>query len=112
MAPSATDVQAQTEIPIHPSKAAAKPWVKATGILEQYESFDVTPVIGREFPHANLVSWLQAPNSDELLRELALTSTFPVVNLPIRIADSFQSPNVAWSSSAHKTTSLPISKRS
>ena len=77
MAPSATEeVQAQTAIPIHPGKAAtARPWVKSTGILDQYESFDVTPVIGREFPHANLVSWLQAPNSDDLLRELALTST-------------------------------------
>lgn len=78
MAPSATEevqVQAQTTIPIHPGKAAtAKPWVKSTGILDQYENFDVTPVIGREFPHANLVSWLQAPNSDDLLRELALTS--------------------------------------
>jgi hypothetical protein len=73
MAPSATEVQ--VEVPIHPGKAgAAKPWVKSTGALEQYESFDVTPVIGREFPHANLVTWLKAPNSDELLRELALTS--------------------------------------
>ena len=76
MAPSATEVQPQVDIPIHPGKAAAaKPWVKSTGILDQYESFDVTPVIGREFPHANLVSWLQASNSDELLKELALTST-------------------------------------
>jgi len=81
MAPSATEevqVQAQTAIPTHSGKtAAAKPWVKNTGILDQYESFDVTPVIGREFPHANLVSWLQAPNSDQLLRELALTSMSP-----------------------------------
>lgn len=74
MAPSATDVQPAVDIPIPLSKAAtAKPWVKSTGILDQYDSFDVTPVIGREFPHANLVSWLKAPNSDELLRELALT---------------------------------------
>ena len=73
MAPSATE--AQVEVPVHPGKAAvAKPWVKSTGTLDQYESFDVTPVIGREFPHANLVTWLKAPNSDELLRELALTS--------------------------------------
>jgi hypothetical protein len=73
MAPSATE--AQVEVPVHPGKAAvAKPWVKSTGALDQYESFDVTPVIGREFPHANLVTWLKAPNSDALLRELALTS--------------------------------------
>ena len=76
MAPSATETQPQTAIPVHPAKAtAAKPWVKNTGALDQYDSFDVTPVIGREFPHANLVSWLESPNSEELLRELALTST-------------------------------------
>jgi len=83
MAPSATEVA--IEIPIQPTKAgagiattaaAAKPSLKSTGVLDQYESFDLTPVIGREFPTANLVSWLQAPNSDELIKELALTSMF------------------------------------
>jgi hypothetical protein len=78
MAPSATEVEPQVDIPIHPAKTTAtKPWVKSTDILDQYEFFDVTPVIGREFPHANLVSWLKAPNADELLRELALTSRTP-----------------------------------
>ncbi|KAF2730601.1 putative TfdA family taurine dioxygenase [Polyplosphaeria fusca] len=43
------------------------------GALDQYKSFDVTPVIGREFPEANLKEWLRAPNSDELLRDLAIT---------------------------------------
>jgi hypothetical protein len=78
MAPSATEAEPQTAIPIHPGKAAAaKPWVKSTGILNQYEHIDLTPVIGREYPHVNLVSLLQAPNSEELLRELALTSMSP-----------------------------------
>lgn len=48
--------------------------MKPTGALDKYESFDLTPVIGREFPDANLVDWLQSPNADELLRELAYTS--------------------------------------
>jgi hypothetical protein len=77
MAPSATEIEPQTAIPVLPGKAQAastKPWVKSTGILDSYEHFEVTPVIGREYPHANLVDWLKAPNSDELLRELALTS--------------------------------------
>ncbi len=75
MAPSATEVQPQVDNPIHPAKgAAAKPWVKSTGILDQYEYFEVTPIIGREYPHANLVTWFKAPNSDDLLRELALIS--------------------------------------
>ncbi len=77
MAPSATEVETQTAIPVHPGKIAStneKPWVKSTGILDQFEHFDVTPVIGREYPTANIVSWLKAPNANELLKELALTS--------------------------------------
>lgn len=50
--------------------------LKLSGILDQYESFDVTPVIGREFPNAKLKEWLEAPNSDELIRDLAITSKF------------------------------------
>jgi len=51
--------------------------LKLSGALDTFESFDVTPVIGREFPTANLVDWLNAPNADELIRDLAITSTFP-----------------------------------
>lgn len=47
---------------------------KISGALNEYESFEVTPVIGREFPKANLVEWLDAPNSDDLIRDLAITS--------------------------------------
>jgi hypothetical protein len=74
MAPSATDTLSQT-LPIQTSKAATtKPWLKRTGALDQYEHFEVTPVIGREYPHLDIVSLLQAENSDALLKELALTS--------------------------------------
>ncbi|KAI7784114.1 hypothetical protein LA080_010426 [Diaporthe eres] len=68
MAPSAIDV----DRPIR-SKAEHKQPLKLSGALEPFESFDVTPVIGREFPKANLVDWLDAENSDELLRDLAIT---------------------------------------
>lgn len=44
------------------------------GALDTYESFDVTPVIGREFANVNLKDWLRAPNSDDLIRDLAITS--------------------------------------
>lgn len=44
------------------------------GHLEKYKSFNVTPVIGTEFPDANVAEWIQAPNSDDLLRDLAITS--------------------------------------
>ncbi|KAK5658061.1 hypothetical protein OQA88_2617 [Cercophora sp. LCS_1] len=47
--------------------------LKLSGALDQFSSFDVTPVIGREFEAVDLVKWLRAPNSDELLRDLAIT---------------------------------------
>ena len=49
--------------------------LKLSGALDHLESFDVTPVIGREYVNANLVDLLNAPNSDELIRDLAITST-------------------------------------
>ncbi|KAK3323381.1 hypothetical protein B0T19DRAFT_462932 [Cercophora scortea] len=70
MAPSAVE-----SLPIT-SKAAAAPRrepLKLSGALDAYESFDVTPIIGKEFPSANLVEWLDAPNADELIRDLAIT---------------------------------------
>jgi hypothetical protein len=71
MAPSATEnqLQSEVEVPIHPGKASTiKSAVKSTGVLDKYESFDVTPIIGREFPNANVVEWLQDPNADERAR--------------------------------------------
>ncbi|MCJ1353871.1 MAG: hypothetical protein MMC33_003858 [Icmadophila ericetorum] len=55
------------------SSTLKKP-LKLQGLLDRYKSFDVTPVIGKEFQDVDLVEWLKAPNSDELLRELAVTS--------------------------------------
>jgi hypothetical protein len=49
--------------------------LKLGGALDHVKSFDVTPVIGREFEGVDLAAWLRAPNSDELLRDLAITST-------------------------------------
>ncbi len=69
MAPSAIDV----DTPVVTKGLAREP-LKLSGALDSYESFDVTPVIGREFPTADLTEWLDAPNSDELIRDLAITS--------------------------------------
>jgi hypothetical protein len=44
------------------------------GHLKGYRSLKSTPVIGTEFPDANLAEWLTASNSDELIRDLAITS--------------------------------------
>lgn len=70
MSPSA--IQPNEELSIRTS-SERKPQ-QETGVLKQYKHFDVTPVIGREYPEANLVDWLNASNSDELLRDLAITS--------------------------------------
>lgn len=46
-----------------------------TGALEKLKHEELTPVIGREYPDVNLVDDLiNATNSDELLRDLAITS--------------------------------------
>lgn len=80
----------------HTILAAAPPAhkepLKLSGVLDKEKWSDVTPVIGREvgglvvfdgyvsdkshvqFPEVNLKEWLEAPNSDELLRDLAITS--------------------------------------
>ncbi|KAJ4223247.1 hypothetical protein NW757_014378 [Fusarium falciforme] len=47
--------------------------LKLSGALEKFESFDVTPVIGREFVGVDLSNLLRAPNSDELIWDLAIT---------------------------------------
>ncbi|RYP49212.1 hypothetical protein DL769_011110 [Monosporascus sp. CRB-8-3] len=80
MAPSATE--AVTNIAEH-LKEKSNPGAQATsghrealnhtGILDYVEQFDVTPVIGREFVGVDLAEWPRAPNSDELLRDLAIT---------------------------------------
>ena len=54
--------------------------LKLSGVLDQFKSFDVTPVIGREYPDVDLAGWLKAPNSDELIRDLAITGLFPSPN--------------------------------
>ena len=56
--------------------ASPSPPLQLRGVLNEFKSFDVTPVIGREFPEAKLAEWLRAPNSDELIKDLAITSLF------------------------------------
>jgi alpha-ketoglutarate-dependent taurine dioxygenase len=67
MAPSATEV----ELPISTKQGHREP-LKSAGVLVGFESIDITPVIGTEYPHANLVELLNAPNSDDLIRDLAI----------------------------------------
>ncbi|KAF4426561.1 taurine dioxygenase [Fusarium acutatum] len=51
--------------------------LKPSGALDKFTFEESTPVIGREYPKVNLVDdIINAPNSDELIRDLAITSTF------------------------------------
>ncbi len=77
MAPGAID---NDVIPSSKGGSQKREPLKLAGVLDVHESFDITPSIGREFPTANLVDWLNAPNADELLRDLAITSTAVLPN--------------------------------
>lgn len=51
--------------------------LKQSGALEKFSYEETTPVIGREFLNVNIVDdLLNASNADELIRDLAITSTF------------------------------------
>lgn len=78
MATTTIQVPNETETQKIDSSQNHKEPLKLGGALDQYDSFDVTPIIGKEFPTANLKEWLEAPNSDELLRDLAITSQYQV----------------------------------
>ncbi|EXJ89885.1 hypothetical protein A1O3_02952 [Capronia epimyces CBS 606.96] len=76
MAPSAVETPAPVPVgdkqKTHTVTLPIRQPLKASGALDKYASEDLTPVIGTEFPTANLVEWLQSPNADELLRDLAI----------------------------------------
>ncbi len=74
---SVADKRNGFHLPATDGNALLRTPLELTGILDKFKSFDVTPVIGTEFPDVQLVDWLRAPNSDALLRELAITSRFP-----------------------------------
>jgi hypothetical protein len=69
---------AENKTSVDASATFPKP-LKLEGVLDQFKQFDVTPVIGREFPEAQLRDWMTAENSDKLLRDLAITSESPVL---------------------------------
>ncbi|KAL5504578.1 hypothetical protein ACEPAH_7239 [Sanghuangporus vaninii] len=44
-----------------------------SGSLDKFNSFDVTTVIGREFPDIQLTDFMRSPDADKLLRDLAIS---------------------------------------
>jgi hypothetical protein len=76
MAPPAADVDLAPNTPLTvpvtktvTSSKLAQP-LSYSGSLDQYKSFDVTNVIGREFPELQLADIL---NDDTKIRDLAIT---------------------------------------
>lgn len=79
MAPS-VDVVASSPVPVAGGKITTsqetsqktpiKEPLKYSGSLDAYKNFDVTPIIGREFPDVQLTDIL---NDDAKLRDLAIT---------------------------------------
>ncbi|KIV98595.1 uncharacterized protein PV09_09613 [Verruconis gallopava] len=70
MAPIAVDSESKA-LPVQAKQQYPTP-LKYSGSLDAYESIDITPVIGTEYPTANLVDFINSPNADTLLRDLAI----------------------------------------
>jgi hypothetical protein len=77
MAPSA-DIPVDSHPPKDPNATKSRnagPLKKSGALDAAFEFDDVTPTIGREYLTAQIVEdILNAPNSDDLLRDLAITS--------------------------------------
>jgi hypothetical protein len=84
--------------------------LKLSGVLDHFESFDVTPTIGREFVGVNLAKWLRAPNSDELIRDLAIIS-MTLGSEKLAFIDNSQSLNAALYFFGSKMTLPTICKK-
>lgn len=52
-----------------------------SGSLDSFTQNDLTPVIGREFKGIQVVELLKASNSDELIKDLAVTSMLNLFTL-------------------------------
>ncbi|KAI9930612.1 hypothetical protein ASPWEDRAFT_153889 [Aspergillus wentii DTO 134E9] len=72
MAPSVA-----TDLPIHSSSNKEHVYpapLRPSGALDEFAFEETTPAIGREYPTVNIVNdLLNAPNADELVRDLAIT---------------------------------------
>lgn len=70
--------EVQAKETVKPAAVPASSYIKAplklSGAIDSWKNFDVTPVIGREYADVDLAAVLSAENSDELLRDLAITS--------------------------------------
>ncbi|KAI1382852.1 taurine catabolism dioxygenase [Hypoxylon trugodes] len=75
MAPAVTIDEVSQALPSHTkNKASHSSPLSLSGALDKFTYEDTTPAIGREFPDVNIVDdLLNASNTDELVRDLAIT---------------------------------------
>lgn len=52
--------------------------MRQSGSLDEFERVDLTPILGTEFRHVDVADWLTRPDSDRLLRDLAILSKPPL----------------------------------
>ena len=79
------------DLPIHPHPSSTNgrhqpvaypPPLVPSGSLDRFEFEETTPVIGREYPHVNIVDdLLNASNSDELVRDLAIAGKYLTISM-------------------------------
>lgn len=82
MAPSTVLQTQPAEVDSFPSKRkiSTKP-LKSSGSIDAFKHFDSTPAIGREYPESQLAEWINSPNADTLLRDLAITSISQLIQI-------------------------------
>ncbi|ESZ96784.1 hypothetical protein SBOR_2854 [Sclerotinia borealis F-4128] len=49
-------------------------------ILDKYESFEITPVLGNEYLKVKLVDWIRHLDFDEVSKNLAITGEFIIIS--------------------------------
>lgn len=86
--------------------------LQSSGSLDKYKPDDMTPVIGTEFSDVNLVDLINAPNADQLLRDLAIKSKASQGIRRQNILLTHQSLNAVLFSSESKIISQTIFKSS
>ena len=73
MAPGIGQVTVSSATSTSTVKEVARQPLQSSGSLDDFAKTDLTSVIGTEFPEGvQLTQFLEAPNSDDLLRDLAL----------------------------------------
>jgi hypothetical protein len=107
MSATTTTTQATPVLHIKPESGKYPEPLEPSGALDAFEHFEVTPVIGREYPKVNLVNdVINAQNANELVRDLAITSMSTLMSVLCSESNLSKFLAEVWSSSGDRTTSL------